>query len=60
MNTKDLKLQVTACCKIKKFKKGQNPETDEPYETVEHTQIFVGEEAERILKNAGGEINAID
>lgn len=57
------KITITAKTRLLKFNEGQNPETDEPAEVVEHEYTFTGEEAEQILKHTqanGGTVNAIN
>jgi hypothetical protein len=40
--------------RILKYKEGQNPEVDEPYEVDVKEEILTGEEAERFIKELGG------
>lgn len=52
-------LSVTATYKIRKYAEGANPDIDAPFEIVERTETFIGEDAVRILQQlTGGEINA--
>lgn len=56
----NLELRVVATTRIAKFAEGQNPETDEPFETVEKEIVFTGEEARKILDSIGGTPNGIN
>ncbi|HPT61607.1 MAG TPA: hypothetical protein PLN81_08440 [Bacillota bacterium] len=48
-----VRITVTAKSRIYKFHKGQNPETDKPFEVVEKVHVLEGEEAERLLREQG-------
>lgn len=53
------KPQVTITAKrhIAKYAEGAVPGVDEPIEIIEKTDVFTGEEALKIIKDLGGDVN---
>lgn len=46
-------ISIKAKRRIKKFAEGQNPEIDTPFEVIEKEEVFIGEDAEKIMKELG-------
>jgi hypothetical protein len=52
------KITVTATHKILKFAEGVEPIEGNEFEVVEKEEVYVGEEAERLLREMGVKTNA--
>jgi hypothetical protein len=48
------RVSINAAYKIFKYAEGANPETDEPYDTVDKVEIIEGEAAMELLKQIQG------
>ena len=53
-------LKVTTKVKLRKYNKGQNINSDLPFEIIEKEITFVGEEAQKIMKTIGVDNNVIN
>lgn len=59
MNDKP-KISVTESRKIFKYAEGAIPDVDEPFEIIEQAIVHTGDDAIRLLKQMGGNIDGIN
>lgn len=54
------RVTVKARVRILKFAEGADPNTDAPYDIEEKEVVLTGEDAERAIREMGGNINGIN